>query len=132
MTNGPAAAERHDHGPLNRHTIPWRDYYTTCRRSGCTCRCWPPTATRSSTINQFFTDAAAGTLPAFSLVEPDFDQQSEENAEDITLGEAFSAKVDQRRRCTAPRWDKTLLIWCYDEHGGYYDHVPPPAGGPAR
>ena len=24
-------------------------------------------------------------------------------------------------------WAKTLLIWTYDEHGGYYDHVPPPA-----
>jgi len=26
-----------------------------------------------------------------------------------------------------PAWSKTLLIWTYDEHGGYYDHVPPPA-----
>ena len=25
-----------------------------------------------------------------------------------------------------PAWAKTLLIWTYDEHGGYYDHVPPP------
>ena len=23
-----------------------------------------------------------------------------------------------------------MLIWCYDEHGGYYDHVPPPAAVP--
>ena len=29
-----------------------------------------------------------------------------------------------------PGWGKTLLIWCYDEHGGYYDHVPPPAAVP--
>jgi phospholipase C len=27
---------------------------------------------------------------------------------------------------TGPLWDRTLLIWTYDEHGGYYDHVPPP------
>ena len=25
-----------------------------------------------------------------------------------------------------PGWPHTLLIWLYDEHGGYYDHVPPP------
>jgi len=25
-----------------------------------------------------------------------------------------------------PGWEHTLLIWTYDEHGGYYDHVPPP------
>ncbi len=26
-----------------------------------------------------------------------------------------------------PRWDRTLLVITYDEHGGCYDHVPPPA-----
>jgi phospholipase C len=26
-----------------------------------------------------------------------------------------------------PAWPRTLLIWLYDEHGGYYDHVAPPA-----
>jgi phospholipase C len=29
-----------------------------------------------------------------------------------------------------PAWSKSLLIWLYDEHGGYYDHVPPPAAIP--
>ncbi len=29
-----------------------------------------------------------------------------------------------------PGWPHTLLIWIYDEHGGYYDHVPPPAAVP--
>jgi phospholipase C len=27
----------------------------------------------------------------------------------------------------SPAWKRTLLIYTYDEHGGYYDHVPPPA-----
>ena len=27
-----------------------------------------------------------------------------------------------------PAWEKTMLIWNYDEGGGYYDHVPPPCG----
>ncbi len=27
---------------------------------------------------------------------------------------------------SGPAWPHTLLIWLYDEHGGYYDHVPPP------
>ena len=26
----------------------------------------------------------------------------------------------------SPNWPKTVLVLCYDEHGGYYDHVPPP------
>jgi phospholipase C len=31
---------------------------------------------------------------------------------------------------SSPNWPKTMLIWTYDEHGGYYDHVPPPAAVP--
>jgi phospholipase C len=27
----------------------------------------------------------------------------------------------------SPAWGKTLLLITYDEHGGFYDHVPPPA-----
>ena len=27
----------------------------------------------------------------------------------------------------SPAWPRTLLVYTYDEHGGYYDHVPPPA-----
>ncbi len=30
----------------------------------------------------------------------------------------------------SPAWPRTLLVWLYDEHGGYYDHVPPPAAVP--
>ena len=29
-----------------------------------------------------------------------------------------------------PGWPRTVLIWVYDEHGGYYDHVPPPPAIP--
>jgi phospholipase C len=26
----------------------------------------------------------------------------------------------------SPAWEKTVMFFTYDEHGGYYDHVPPP------
>jgi phospholipase C len=74
---------------------------------------------------QFFTDAAAGTLPAVSIVDPDFSLYSEENPQDITHGEAFAAAV-VNAVTHGPAWESTLLLWIYDEHGGYYDHVPPP------
>jgi phospholipase C len=78
---------------------------------------------------RFFADAAAGTLPAVSLIDPDFGLYSEENPQDIAHGEAFaSAVVDAVTR--GPAWDSTLLLWIYDEHGGYYDHVPPPPAVP--
>jgi phospholipase C len=80
-------------------------------------------------LDQFFADAAQGTLPAFCVVDPDFGAYSEENPQDIREGESFAAEVINRVM-HGPGWPHTLLIWVYDEHGGYYDHVPPPAAVP--
>ena len=80
-------------------------------------------------ISQFFADADAGTLPDFSIVDPDFDEYSEENPQDIRKGESFAAEVINRVM-HGKGWPDTLLIWTYDENGGYYDHVPPPAAVP--
>ncbi|HZR51552.1 MAG TPA: alkaline phosphatase family protein [Streptosporangiaceae bacterium] len=82
------------------------------------------------TTERFFADADAGTLPAVSIVDPDFGTYSEENPQDIRRGEAFAAEVVNRVMHGAG-WAHPLLIWTYDEHGGYYDHVvPPPAVAP--
>jgi len=77
------------------------------------------------TTQQFFADAAAGTLPAVSIVDPDFGAYSEENPQDIAQGESFAGAV-VNAVLHSPAWESTLLLWIYDEHGGYYDHVPPP------
>ncbi|HEY2443725.1 MAG TPA: alkaline phosphatase family protein [Streptosporangiaceae bacterium] len=79
--------------------------------------------------DQFFTDADNGTLPAFSIVDPDFDTYSEENPQDIRKGESFAAEVINRV-LYGRGWPDTLLIWVYDEHGGYHDHVSPPEAVP--
>ncbi len=78
---------------------------------------------------QFFADADAGRLPAVSIVDPDFETYSEENPQDIRRGESFAAEVINRVM-SSPAWPHTLLIWLYDENGGYYDHVPPPEAVP--
>ena len=41
-------------------------------------------------------------------------------------GEAWAHKTIEAVM-QSPAWARTLLIYTYDEHGGYYDHVPPPA-----
>ena len=41
-------------------------------------------------------------------------------------GEAWAATLIQAV-LDSKTWQRTLLIYIYDEHGGYYDHVPPPA-----
>jgi phospholipase C len=79
--------------------------------------------------DEFFAAADSGTLPAVSIVDPDFTEYSEENPQDIRKGESFAAEVINRVM-HGPGWGRTLLIWLYDEHGGYYDHVPPPAAIP--
>jgi phospholipase C len=81
------------------------------------------------TTRQFFADAAAGALPAVSIVDPDFGAYSEENPQDVSAGESFAAAVINAVMA-GPGWESTLLLWTYDEHGGYYDHVPPPEAVP--
>ncbi len=77
-------------------------------------------------VSEFWRAAQTGTLPAVSIVDPDFSHGSEENPQDIAVGEAFAAQVINAVMA-GPGWPRTLLIWLYDEHGGYYDHVAPPA-----
>ena len=80
-------------------------------------------------ITRFWRAASTGSLPAVSIVDPDFGYCSEENPQDVQMGEAFAAEVINAVMA-GPAWPKTLLIWLYDEHGGYFDHVPPPAAEP--
>jgi phospholipase C len=129
VTDGPQPPNGTIMDLLNRHTIPWRDYYSSLPSVGLYLPVLSANADKVVNIDQYYADAAAGTLPAFSLVEPNFDQYSEENSDDITRGESFSSKVVSSAM-QGPGWSKTMLIWCYDEHGGYYDHVPPPAAVP--
>ncbi len=44
----------------------------------------------------------------------------------IGWGEDFLRRVYQAAAVNSERWSKTVMIYYYDEHGGFYDHVPPP------
>ncbi|MFZ0173558.1 MAG: alkaline phosphatase family protein [Acidimicrobiales bacterium] len=119
---------------LERHDISWRDYSSNLPGIGV----WPgllaqPAISRGIVgIESFYRDCAAGTLPSCSFVDPNFNSTSEENPQDVQFGDGFLAKV-VNAVMSGPKWSKTLLLWTYDEHGGYYDHVvPPPAPAPDR
>jgi phospholipase C len=110
---------------LSAHKISWKNYYTDLPSMLImhgTAKYKPHLAKTS----QFLKDAAAGKLPAFSIVDPDFGHQSEEDPQDIRQGERFAAAIINAVM-HGKNWAKTLLVWTYDEHGGYYDHVAPPA-----
>jgi len=87
-------------------------------------------------VNSFEEDAKAGTLPSVAFVNaasgvfPSVPQNDEHPGpgpgSDIRAGQSFVARVvDAVRR--SPNWEDAILFITYDEHGGYYDHVAPPA-----
>jgi phospholipase C len=80
---------------------------------------------------QFFLDAAAGTLPHVAFVEPRFlgAQAGLSNDDhpfaDLRNGQAFMNRV-YRAVTQSPNWPNTVFVINYDEWGGFFDHVPPP------
>jgi len=85
----------------------------------------------SATLDQFLLDAAAGKLPAVSVVDPRFTilDDGEGNDDhphaDVRAGEAFLGKI-YNAVTQAPTWGKTVLIVNRDEWGGFFEHVVPP------
>ncbi|HTX07700.1 MAG TPA: alkaline phosphatase family protein [Solirubrobacteraceae bacterium] len=55
--------------------------------------------------------------------------ETEEDPQDMYYGEAWAYRV-VTSVIQSPVWPQTCLIYLYDEHGGYYDHVAPPAAIP--
>ncbi len=80
-------------------------------------------------FRDFQARATAGTLPAYSFLEPDFGASgnSQHPNYDVSLGDQLMHDVYYTVR-NSPNCNDTLLIINYDEHGGNYDHVPPPSG----
>jgi phospholipase C len=113
---------------LEAHGIPWMQYYVDITAAFLFPKFMSTRSDKIAHMDRFFRDAKNGTLPGLAFVDPAFDDkygESEENPADIRVGEQFAAKVVQAVT-TGKAWDKTVLIWLYDEHGGYYDHVVPP------
>lgn len=79
----------------------------------------------SANINEFFDAAKNGKLPAFSIIDPDYAASDDHPSHNILRGQAFVASV-YKALSEGPGWNKTLFIITYDEHGGFFDHVPPP------
>jgi phospholipase C len=82
-------------------------------------------------IETFFADAAAGTLPAYSYLDPFFlgEGQGGSNDDhphaDIRRGQALISSV-ARALSESPLWERSALLVTYDEWGGFFDHVAPP------
>jgi phospholipase C len=88
-------------------------------------------------FDSFQAQAKQGSLPSYSFLCPRYNEpkdpsdpppNSQHAPYDVRNGENLIADVYEALRA-GPLWDQTLLIITYDEHGGYYDHVSPPAKG---
>jgi phospholipase C len=92
------------------------------------------------TYQQFLKDCEKGTLPEYSFVEPNYSDHDTDSGEELAndqhpdhhvqAGELFIASVYNAIRQNPDLWKTTALLVVYDEHGGIYDHVPPPACTP--
>ncbi len=111
---------------LNDHGITWKDYAFDLPDILLFPTFYQSNADHVHTFDDFLADCAAGTLPQVSIVSPGTTAYSEERPNDIQLGEAYSASIINAVM-QSPNWSSTALFFTYDEHGGYYDHVPPPA-----
>jgi phospholipase C len=82
----------------------------------------------------FLDDVACGTLPAVSWIDPHFkdpgllgpNSNDDHPPSDVAAGQDLVLRVFHALR-TSKLWKSTLLLITYDEHGGFYDHVQPPA-----
>ncbi len=88
------------------------------------------------TYDDFEKDYDSDSLPDYCFLEPNYadhsigtgtmlaaDQHPDHN---VLAGEKFIADVYMKLTSNQARWQSTLLLILYDEHGGIYDHVPPP------
>jgi phospholipase C len=110
---------------LSAHGISWLDYAFDLPDIALFPKLLGTDADKLRTFPQFLADCHAGTLPSVSIVSPGTTAYSEENPADVQLGEAYSASIINAIM-HGPAWPHTVLLFMYDEHGGYYDHVPPP------
>jgi phospholipase C len=88
--------------------------------------------------SQFIGDCNGNTVPDYSFIEPCYndhpgpgggeilasDQHPDHNVQE---GERFIANTYNAIRTNQQLWESTALLIVYDEHGGIYDHVVPPA-----
>jgi phospholipase C len=119
---------------LDQNNISWFDYFQDAPQAGVFRTFNPPSQIDPHflPVPVFFVEAATGTLPQVSFVDPSFGlaplfvpENDEHPPTDIQRGQAFVSQVVNAVR-NGPNWQDSVIFIMYDEHGGFYDHVRPP------
>ncbi len=85
-------------------------------------------------IDRFWDDARTGQLANVVFVDPNYTDAAEEDGSSndyhhngsVLKGEEFVAQVYNALK-DSPQWGRMVFVLNFDEHGGFFDHVPPPA-----
>lgn len=120
---------------LSAAGVDWRIYFSDIAQSWALKRMRKRANRRHyRTMGHFEADARNGRLPPYTFIEPRYFDFLRWKATDqhpgnhVELGDELIARVYEALR-SSPHWPETLLVIVYDEHGGLYDHVPPPYDG---
>jgi phospholipase C len=78
------------------------------------------------TTESYLADCRSGTLPQVSWLIPSYTNQLDEHPPaDVGVGMRLQQQVITALR-QSQLWDRSAFLLTYDEHGGFFDHVPPP------
>eukprot|EP00483_Globobulimina_turgida_P002054 UN02056 len=123
-----------DFAPNNMSNTPpqkWRSYFEDAPTSGFL-NYVRVRAEHGRLIENLYQDLKKGELPLFSWIDPAYwdknplNRASDEHPDhDVTAGEKLLKNIYEHLRASS-RWNDTLLFIYYDEHGGFFDHIPPP------
>jgi phospholipase C len=108
---------------LTEKGVPWRYYFGDVPFTALFERVTAGDITRIDL--GFFDQAAAGTLPPVSFIDPLFTRNDDHPPHHPILGQQYIAAI-YAALAASPLWDHLLFVVTYDEHGGFFDHVPPP------
>jgi len=115
---------------LGNNGVPWKLYYGDISSTYILVNEPDPTSTGS--LRYFYQDAKGpeADFPKFSIIEPGYfgkTPSDQHPPHDVFRGEALIAEVYNALRANDALWQRSLLVVTYDEHGGFYDHIDPPA-----
>jgi phospholipase C len=87
---------------------------------------WAHDPRTTATLDDYLEDCRNGTLPNVSWIIPSFSMQFDEHPDaDVSIGMGFQEQIIDALRHSR-LWHKSAFFLTYDEHGGFFDHVPPP------
>jgi len=76
-------------------------------------------------LEDFFHHAELGVLPSLTWIDPVYGRNDDHPPCHPLAGQILVASIYEAL-ANSPQWDRCLFVVYYDEHGGFFDHVPPP------